>query len=194
MTLLWVTLGPLYRFGPLGPRHCRGCRWLVTPLTTPALRLPSQPQRQLRISNIFCSSILTPIIVKPVTRVNGCQLDLNRGRQLLWLQLLKVGRSSFVSLELSESVPIQLAQCRFPRLAISNAKILIYFSNKIYGSNFIKQHSETVIVWNYQNANCGLRKNVIVSFIIIFGTLSFPIDRSIYNVIVRNITYVKLRQ
>ena len=47
----------------------------------------------------------------------------------------------------NESVPIQLAQCRFPRHAmISSAKTLIYFSNKIYGSNFIKQHSETVVV------------------------------------------------
>jgi len=27
---------------------------------------------------------------------------------------------------------------RFPGLAISNAKILTYFSNKIYSSNFIK--------------------------------------------------------
>jgi len=35
---------------------------------------------------------------------------------------------------------------RFPGLAISNAKILIYFSNKIYGSNFIRQNSETVMV------------------------------------------------
>jgi len=40
----------------------------------------------------------------------------------------------------TESVPIQLAQCRFP------AKILIYFSYKIRGSNFIKQYSETVMV------------------------------------------------
>jgi len=46
----------------------------------------------------------------------------------------------------NESVPLQLAQCRFPGLAISNAEILIYFSNKIYGSNFIKQHLETVMV------------------------------------------------
>jgi len=31
----------------------------------------------------------------------------------------------------------------FPGLVISNAKILIYFfSNKRYGNNFIKQHSE----------------------------------------------------
>ena len=45
-----------------------------------------------------------------------------------------------------ETAPIQLAQCRFPGLAISNAKILVYFSNKIYGSNFIKRHSETVMV------------------------------------------------
>jgi len=40
----------------------------------------------------------------------------------------------------NESVPIQLAQCRFHGLAIPNAKILIYFfSKKIYGSNFVKQ-------------------------------------------------------
>jgi len=37
----------------------------------------------------------------------------------------------------NESVPIQLAQCRFPGLAVSN---------KIYASNFIKQHSEAVTV------------------------------------------------
>ena len=30
-----------------------------------------------------------------------------------------------------ESVPMQLTECRFPRLAIFNAKILIYFSNKL---------------------------------------------------------------
>ena len=41
---------------------------------------------------------------------------------------------------------IQLAQCQFPGLAISNAKILTYFSDEIYGSNFIKRHSETVMV------------------------------------------------
>jgi len=44
----------------------------------------------------------------------------------------------------NKSVPIQLAQCRFPGLAIFNAKILIYFSNKTYGSNFIKQLSEKI--------------------------------------------------
>jgi len=46
----------------------------------------------------------------------------------------------------NKSAPTQLAQCRFPGLAISNAKILIYFSSKIYGSNFIKQELETVMV------------------------------------------------
>jgi len=40
-----------------------------------------------------------------------------------------------------------------------------------------KQHSETVIVLNYQNADYSLRKKFIVSFIIIFGTLSFLIRR-----------------
>jgi len=54
-------------------------------------------------------------------------------------------------------------------LAISNAKILIYFSNKMYGSNFIKQHSETAPVRSYQNADCSEKKILCV----IFGTLSF---------------------
>ena len=36
-------------------------------------------------------------------------------------------------------MPIQLTQCWFLELAfLSNAKILIYFSNKIYKNNFIK--------------------------------------------------------
>ena len=46
----------------------------------------------------------------------------------------------------NEHVPTQFAQCWFAGLAISNAKISIYFSNKIYGSTFIKQQSETVMV------------------------------------------------
>jgi len=46
----------------------------------------------------------------------------------------------------NERVPIQLAQCWFPALAISNAKMQIYFSNKIHAISFIKQHSETVMV------------------------------------------------
>jgi len=78
----------------------------------------------------------------------------------------------------NESAPIQLAlQYWFPGLAISSVKISIYtFSNKIYGSNVTKQDSETVMAWNYRNADCSLRKKIIVSFIIIFGTFSFPVD------------------
>jgi len=49
-------------------------------------------------------------------------------------------------------------ECRLLGLAIFNAEILIYFSNKIHGSNFVKQQSETVMVWNYQNADCSLKK------------------------------------
>ena len=48
------------------------------------------------------------------------------------------------------------------------------FSNKICRSNFIKQHSKTAMVWNQQNANCRLKNKFIVSFIVIFGMLSFP--------------------
>jgi len=35
------------------------------------------------------------------------------------------------------------------------------------------------MVLNYQNGDRSLRKKIIVSFIIIFGTLSFPIGRRI---------------
>ena len=73
-------------------------------------------------------------------------------------------------------MPIQLAQCWFSGLSIHNAKIQLYFSNNIYGSNFIKQHSETVMVCgSFQNADCSLKNTFIVSFIIFFGTLSFAI-------------------
>jgi len=69
-----------------------------------------------------------------------------------------------------------------PWAGYSNAKILIYFSNKIYGSNFIKQHSETIMVLNYQNADCSLRKEFIVPFVILFGTVSFPITFVLFSV------------
>jgi len=62
-------------------------------------------------------------------------------------------------------------QYRFP----GHFQILRYFSNKIYGNNFIRQHSETVMVWNYQSDDCSLRKKISCHFIIIFGTVSFPI-------------------
>jgi len=42
-------------------------------------------------------------------------------------------------------VPIQLAQCWFPWLAISNAKIQIYFSNKIHRTNFITQRRQNLV-------------------------------------------------
>ena len=54
---------------------------------------------------------------------------------------------------------------------ISN--INIFFSNKMHGSNFIKQHCETFTIWNYQYADCSSKNKFIVSFIIIFDTLSF---------------------
>jgi len=45
------------------------------------------------------------------------------------------------------------------------------------GSNFIKQHTEAVMVWNYQNADCSFKNKFIVSFIVnyYFGTLSSPL-------------------
>jgi len=55
-------------------------------------------------------------------------------------------RRSVSAVRNDESVPIQAAQCRFPGLTVSGAKIGVYSSNKIHGSNFVKQHSVTVMV------------------------------------------------
>ena len=86
-----------------------------------------------------------------------CLSLLRQPRHCLWTQKLAViiPVADWIG---NESVPIQLAQCWFPGLAISNDKIQIDFSNEIHGSNFIKQHLETVMVWNHQNADCSLRK------------------------------------
>jgi len=82
----------------------------------------------------------------------------------------------------NESVPIQLAQCWFPRPAISNAKIWVYFSNKIYGSSFIKTALGNC--YGLKLPKCWLQFNRInlvcnMLFIKYFGTLSFPIGQKI---------------
>ena len=64
----------------------------------------------------------------------------------------------------NESVPIQLSQCWFFGLAISNAKLLIYSSTKIYENNFIKQRSETV-VFETSKIVIGILKKYIYSVI-----------------------------
>ena len=37
------------------------------------------------------------------------------------------------------------------------------------------------MVRNYENADCSLRKKIIVSFTIIFGTISFPISAVVFE-------------
>ena len=76
----------------------------------------------------------------------------------------------------NESVPIQLAQCWFSVMAIHSAKILMYFSNKIYGSNLIKQHSETIMVYNQRNLRVAVLKYKFIVLLIISGTVAFPIS------------------
>ena len=73
----------------------------------------------------------------------------------------------------NESAPIQLAQCWFPGLAISNAKISIYFSN----TEAILSNSTRKLLWFEitKMRIAVLRNKFIVSSIIIFGTLSFPV-------------------
>ena len=69
-------------------------------------------------------------------------------------------------------MPIQLAQCWFHELAIFNARILIHFSNKIYGSNYIKQHcTRKLLHFEITKMLIAVLKNKFnVSLIIIFST------------------------
>ena len=74
---------------------------------------------------------------------------------------------------------MQKQQCRkgnesawhIPALAISNAKMLIYFSNEICDNKFVKQHQETAMVLNYQNADCSLRKKILLCHLLQFSAL-----------------------
>ena len=74
----------------------------------------------------------------------------------------------------NEGVPIQWPSACSLSWPFPMTKYKYIFSNKIYGSNSIKQHGETVMVWNYQNAGCSFKKLICGVFIIIFGTFSFP--------------------
>ena len=56
------------------------------------------------------------------------------------------------------SVPIQLAQCRFPGWPFPTLKCQYVFRIKY---NFIKRLSETVTIWNCQNADWFLRKKML---------------------------------
>jgi len=62
-------------------------------------------------------------------------------------QVTKACRYNWHSADGSLGWPFPMLECRY------------IFSNKIHSSNYIKHHSQTVMVWNYQNADCSLKKN-----------------------------------
>ena len=65
-----------------------------------------------------------------------------------------------------ESAPIQLAQCWFPGLAISNVKILKYIFFQIKYTEALSSNSTRKLLWfwNYQNADRSLRKKYCVIY------------------------------
>jgi len=67
-----------------------------------------------------------------------------------------------------------LAHCCFPVLAISNAKMSIYFSNKTYRSKFYQAALGNCYGLKLAKCWLQLKKKILTSFIVIFGTLSFP--------------------
>jgi len=67
-------------------------------------------------------------------------------------------------------VPIQLAHCRFPGLAISNAKILINLSKK-YTDPILSNSSRKVLCFEIAEMLIGVNKNIESIFIIIYNLL-----------------------
>ena len=79
----------------------------------------------------------------PVTSPNGHQFEKNFHQQTEWSICNEITYNWLVIW--NGSVLMQLAQCRFPGQAISNAKILLYISNKIYEA--ILSNSTLKLLW-----------------------------------------------
>ena len=72
----------------------------------------------------------------------------------------------------NESAPIQLAECWCPGLAISNAKIWIYFSNKKFTEAILSDSNQKLLWFEIRKMLIAVLKDkFIVLSIIIFGTL-----------------------
>jgi len=77
----------------------------------------------------------------------------------------------------NESVPIQLAQCSFPALAISTAKHKYTYQIKYTRKQLYRTARGNCFVWiEITKIHNAVFFKFIVSFIRIFGTLSFPIE------------------
>jgi len=74
----------------------------------------------------------------------------------------------------NESVPIQLAQCCFPGLAISNVEYKYIFQVKHTDAILSSSTRKLSCFEISKNADCSLKNKLIVLLIIIFGTLRFP--------------------
>jgi len=75
----------------------------------------------------------------------------------------------------NESVPIQLAQCWFPGWPFQTLKCKYMFQTKC--TKAILSNSTRKLLWfEITNMLIAVLKYKFVSFIIIFGTLSFPMQ------------------
>ena len=92
-------------------------------------------------------------------------------------------------------MPIQLAQCRFPRLAISNAKNKYIFFQIKYTKAILSKNTRKLLWFEITKMLIVVLKNKsLVSFITICGTLSFPIRDVICGVIIVSVcSYTELQ-
>ena len=135
-------------------------KWSLAP------RRVNAPNGSLSVSAI--SVVLTVVTSWHTRSQNSTFPVLRRHREQQWLQAASYALHKWHRHVDPEKINRLLMD------PTSKIKTALLISTAIRRSDFIKQHSETVMVWNYQNANCSIRKNFTVSFIITFGRLSFP--------------------
>ena len=112
--------------------------------------------------NVLCCVLVGCVNLVDITSVLGCLELLVSEITCCVVTVYSVFTTYSLSLLVGQQWGAKVRRYSWHSLAISSAEMSIYFSDKMYGSNFIKQNSETLIVWNYQNDDCSLWKKKLL--------------------------------
>jgi len=96
---------------------------------------------------------------------------------LLLPVLARYGSRSYLAAYLATGIDLEML-CEAAVMLFNHCLYVcmyVYISNKIYGSKYIKQHSGLLWFEITKMLTAVLKIKFIMSFIMIFGTLSFPI-------------------
>ena len=125
--------------------------------------LTQRPDEQMNgFSHSSTSTILHITTHRPSELHCSCQFYAN----------MRLPHRNFSKVLISHNFPHKLA---FSTAILILFVFLLPMSIRFRYRIFVKQRSETVMIWNQQSADCSLKNKCIASYIIIFGPLSFRI-------------------